>query len=475
MWSSPGYLAANFSTCAGDRPLIAQLCGNAPATVLAAARLLQDRGVDAIDLNLGCPQNIAKRGHYGAFLLEEPATIVAIVRALSEGLTIPVTCKIRVLHTEAATLSLALAIEAAGASLLTVHGRTRGNIKQGITAADWGIIAAVKAALHIPVVANGSVARLEDAEACLARTGCDGVMVSEALLENPGMFSCGSPVQGPLVAALGGGGGGGGASTGSASSGGGDGGSDEGAAAVPVATAPAPLERGRSPLDQFSLTRRYLALVEETEYTAHLGIVKGHVFKQLYGIWRVFPDLMERLATGSHSFASIKGIVEEAAARYRAVFGPVLFEAAAVAGGDSGIAVPRYKAPLRTALEGEGEGLWRDAVAAAPEVAWCAPYFLADPAQPGAWYMRHRSNAYNGCAAPHTRGAPGGDLRGASLEGFTLRRKHGLPPPEAPEGPLQKRLAPARSEAAARSSAALPAPPPAAEVLPLSQIWSAED
>ena len=97
MVEQPGYLDDHFSTCARDRPLIAQLCGNSPATVLAAARLVEARGVDAVDLNLGCPQGIAKRGRYGAFLLDEPDTIVAIVRALAEGLRVPVTCKIRVL------------------------------------------------------------------------------------------------------------------------------------------------------------------------------------------------------------------------------------------------------------------------------------------------------------------------------------------------------------------------------------------
>jgi tRNA-dihydrouridine synthase 1 len=119
-----GYLAANFSTSAADRPLIAQLCGNDPATVLAAGKRLETRGVDAIDLNLGCPQGIAKRGHYGAFLLDEPDTIVAMVKALAGGLAIPVTCKIRVLPTLEATLALARAARRAGwvLELLSLQG-----------------------------------------------------------------------------------------------------------------------------------------------------------------------------------------------------------------------------------------------------------------------------------------------------------------------------------------------------------------
>ncbi|MCV5335063.1 tRNA-dihydrouridine synthase, partial [Escherichia coli] len=79
---------------------------------------------DAVDLNLGCPQGIARRGHYGAFLLEETDTVVAIVRALADGLAVPVTVKIRVLPTWEDTLRTVLALQAAGASAITVHGRT---------------------------------------------------------------------------------------------------------------------------------------------------------------------------------------------------------------------------------------------------------------------------------------------------------------------------------------------------------------
>ena len=330
-----GYLEAAFSTCAEDRPLIAQLCGNDPAMVLAAGQRLEGAGVDAIDLNLGCPQGIAKRGHYGAFLLDEPDTIVAMVRALAGGLRVPVTCKIRVLPTLEATLALARAIEAAGASLLTVHGRLRTNMKQSITHTDWDVIAAVKAALTIPVLANGSMATREDALACLARTGADGVMLSEALLENPGLFSGGRPVRGPLTAA--------------------------------PAAAAAAAEPGRAPLDQFALTRRYLALARQTGME-DMGCVKGHAFKQLYGVWRVFPDLMEQLAVRSYTLANVEGVVDEAEARYRAVYARVLFEGAGEGGGGSaeaGAAAPPQPAALFARAAGGPAGGLRAAGAGA--------------------------------------------------------------------------------------------------------------
>lgn len=85
-----------FSTCKEDRPLIAQFCGNNPDSLLSACKYLEDK-CDAVDINFGCPQGIAKRGRYGSFLLSEPDTIVSLVKKLHENLSIPVTCKIRIL------------------------------------------------------------------------------------------------------------------------------------------------------------------------------------------------------------------------------------------------------------------------------------------------------------------------------------------------------------------------------------------
>lgn len=101
---------------------------------------------------------------------------------------VPVTCKIRVFPDPAKTLAYARMIERSGCCLLAVHGRTREQRDTAATRADWDQIRAVKQALSIPVLANGNVRNLADADACMAYTGCDGVMSAESLLVDPALF-----------------------------------------------------------------------------------------------------------------------------------------------------------------------------------------------------------------------------------------------------------------------------------------------
>eukprot|EP00163_Fabomonas_tropica_P033896 TRINITY_DN917_c1_g1_i4.p1 TRINITY_DN917_c1_g1~~TRINITY_DN917_c1_g1_i4.p1 ORF type:complete len:360 (-),score=76.68 TRINITY_DN917_c1_g1_i4:235-1314(-) len=174
-----------FSTDDVDRPLVAQFCGNVPETLLSACQLIEDR-VDAIDINFGCPQNIARRGNYGAFLMSQPDLMVSLVTKLAENLKIPVYCKIRVYPDEDQTIALAKRLQDAGCSLLAVHGRTK---EQRSEPANWNVIKRIKETLSIPVVSNGNVITYQDAQNCLKETGVDGVMSAVGLLENPALFS----------------------------------------------------------------------------------------------------------------------------------------------------------------------------------------------------------------------------------------------------------------------------------------------
>ena len=198
---SAKYRRGKFSTAPEDRPLIVQFCGNDPEIVLAAAQHVEGQ-CEAVDLNLGCPQNIAKRGRYGSFLLEHADLICSIVSHLAANLTTPVSCKIRILPSQEKTLELARRIEDAGCSLLTVHGRTRVQNKERVGACDWDIIRAIKEQAKVPVIANGGVGTFEEAQRCREATGADAIMSAEAILENPALVADRLPRPSPTTMAL---------------------------------------------------------------------------------------------------------------------------------------------------------------------------------------------------------------------------------------------------------------------------------
>ncbi|OSX73633.1 hypothetical protein BU14_0333s0021 [Porphyra umbilicalis] len=197
--TSARYRLEHWTTCAADRPLAVQFCANDPATLVAAGRYVDGGECDFIDLNLGCPQGIARKGRYGAFLQDDWAAIAALVSTAVRELTTPISAKIRIFPDVAKTVAYARMIEAAGASVLAVHGRTREQKGRTAGPADWEVIRAVKAALSIPVLANGNVNHRGDADACLATTGADAVLSAVWLLENPALFAAPDAPSAALV------------------------------------------------------------------------------------------------------------------------------------------------------------------------------------------------------------------------------------------------------------------------------------
>ncbi|KAK0604118.1 hypothetical protein LWI29_012210 [Acer saccharum] len=182
------YRNEEFTTCKEDRPLFVQFCANDPDILLDAARRVEPY-CDYVDINFGCPQRIARRGNYGAFLMDKLPVVKSLVEKLAMNLHVPVSCKIRVFPKLEDTLSYAKMLEDAGCSLLAVHGRTRDEKDGKKFRADWNAIKAVKNALRIPVLANGNVRHMDDVQNCLEETGCDGVLSAESLLENPALFA----------------------------------------------------------------------------------------------------------------------------------------------------------------------------------------------------------------------------------------------------------------------------------------------
>ncbi|MFH4983299.1 hypothetical protein AB6A40_010008 [Gnathostoma spinigerum] len=181
------YRRTAFSTCAEDRPLIVQFCANNPETLLVACNLVVGF-CDGVDLNLGCPQLIAKRGHYGAYLQEDRELVCHMVSLVHSCCALPLSCKIRILDDVDETIAYAKSLVDAGACMLTVHGRTREQRGPNTGLADWNIIRRVVESVNVPVLANGNIQMPGDVESCLKVTRASAVMSAEGILANPYLF-----------------------------------------------------------------------------------------------------------------------------------------------------------------------------------------------------------------------------------------------------------------------------------------------
>jgi tRNA-dihydrouridine synthase B len=172
-------------------PIAVQIAGVDPAEMAEAAAYNIDRGAQIIDINMGCPaKKVCNKWAGSALMQDEPlalAIVDAVVRACAPR-HVPVTLKMRTgwCQAERNALCLARAAESAGIAMLTVHGRTREQGYQG--AAEHDTVAAVKAVLKIPVVANGDINTPEQARAVLARTGADALMIGRAAQGRPWIF-----------------------------------------------------------------------------------------------------------------------------------------------------------------------------------------------------------------------------------------------------------------------------------------------
>ena len=170
-----------------ERPIAQQIFGSDVDSFVKAANLVEDKmHPDIIDINMGCPvPKVAIKSQAGSALLKNPDKIKEIVSAVVKAVSVPVTVKIRSGWdaNSVNAVEVAKVIEEAGASAITVHGRTRAQGYSGN--ADWNIIKQVKEMVSIPVIGNGDVTSAEKAKEMLDFTGCDAVMIGRGVLGNP--------------------------------------------------------------------------------------------------------------------------------------------------------------------------------------------------------------------------------------------------------------------------------------------------
>lgn len=170
-----------------ERPIAQQIFGSDVDSFVKAAKLVEDKmHPDIIDINMGCPvPKVAIKSQAGSALLKNPDKIKEIVSAVVKAVSVPVTVKIRSGWdaNSVNAVEVAKVIEEAGASAITVHGRTRAQGYSGN--ADWNIIKQVKEMVSIPVIGNGDVTSAEKAKEMLDFTGCEAVMIGRGVLGNP--------------------------------------------------------------------------------------------------------------------------------------------------------------------------------------------------------------------------------------------------------------------------------------------------
>ena len=168
----------------------AQIFGNDPQIMAEGARLaLEISGCDFLDINMGCPMpKIANNGD-GCGLMRTPELAEQIVKAVTTAVDVPVTVKCRLGWDKGSinVLDFAKRMEDSGASLVTVHGRTRSMLYSGV--ADWDMIAKVKQELSVPVIANGDIVDGQSAVRCRNWTKADGLMIGRATFGNPWVFA----------------------------------------------------------------------------------------------------------------------------------------------------------------------------------------------------------------------------------------------------------------------------------------------
>ena len=169
-----------------EKPISIQIFGSEPDIIGQVIPEVEKFSPSAIDINMGCPMPKIVNNGDGSALMKNPELAGKVVRAAKDAATVPVTVKIRKGWDSTTAPEFAKVLEASGADMITIHGRTREQFYQGT--ADWDVIREVKKSVKIPVIGNGDIFSGEDAKRMLEETGCDGVMIGRGAQGNPFIF-----------------------------------------------------------------------------------------------------------------------------------------------------------------------------------------------------------------------------------------------------------------------------------------------
>lgn len=172
-----------------ESPLSVQLIGGNPDRMAAAAAMAEDAGADFVDVNMGCPVRKVVKGNAGAALMRDTDVARRLLTKMKKAIKVPLTVKIRAgwKQDERSAPEMARLAEDCGAAAIAIHPRSRAQAFRG--SADWNVITQVRERVSIPVIGNGDVRTVADADRMEQETGCHGVMIGRGALLNPFIFN----------------------------------------------------------------------------------------------------------------------------------------------------------------------------------------------------------------------------------------------------------------------------------------------